>query len=111
MHLLTLLLRARHRSQRIFKGYVVGWRAIAAQSAVPALYWYVDDAEKARGDEATPGSLAFDAGDGQLRYYDQVEVHRQGSGRHDGDVRQINAAVKSKDWVSCQAKRATVSFS
>ncbi len=27
-----------------------------------------------------------------------MKVHRQGSGRHDGDVRQINAAVKSKDW-------------
>ena len=27
-----------------------------------------------------------------------MEVHREGSGRHDGAVRQQNAAMKSKDW-------------
>jgi hypothetical protein len=57
----------------VYKGVVVGWRDIAAASPVPPLFWYVADAEKARGDEATPGSMAFDAGDGQgLRYYDRV---------------------------------------
>jgi hypothetical protein len=61
--------------QRVYKGVVVGWRDIAAASPVPPLFWYVADAEKARGDEATPGSMAFDAGDGQgLRYYDRVRV-------------------------------------
>ena len=86
-------------SQRIFRGHVVGWRDIAAQSAVPALHWFVADPEKARWDEATPGSIAFDAGHG-IRYYDAVEVHRQGSSRHDGAVRQEAGVrtVKSKDW-------------
>ena len=89
---------------RIYRGHVVGYAAIANASKVPPLLWYTDDIERAKGDEATPGSLAFAPVDpsgapaGALRYYDQVTVHREGSGRHDGDVKQQNAAIKSKDW-------------
>ena len=90
--------------ERIYRGHVVGYAAIANASNVPPLFWYTDDVERAKGDEATPGSLAFAPVDasgtsaGVLRYYDQVTVHREGSGRHDGDVKQQNAAIKSKDW-------------
>jgi hypothetical protein len=84
---------------RVFKGTVLGWRELQNASLVPALHWYTDEPQKARGDEGAPGSMAFDAGDGRgLRFYDRVSVHRQGSGRHDGDVKQISTAVKSKDW-------------
>ena len=90
--------------ERIYRGHVVGYAAIANASNVPPLFWYTDDVERAKTDEATPGSLAFapvdtsGASAGALRYYDQVRVHREGSGRHDGDVKQQNAAIKSKDW-------------
>ena len=60
-------------AQRIYRGYVVGWHDIAAQSAVPALHWFVADPEKARWDDPTPGSVAFDAGHG-MHYYDEVRV-------------------------------------
>ena len=60
-------------AQRIYRGYVVGWRDIAAQSAVPALHWFVADPEKARWDDPTPGSVAFDDGHG-MRYYDEVRA-------------------------------------
>ena len=90
--------------QRVYRGHVVGYATIANASKLPAVFWYTDDVELAKSDTPTPGALAFapidpsGAAAGELRYYDQVEVHRQGSGRHDGDVKQINAAVKSKDW-------------
>jgi hypothetical protein len=68
------------------------------------VFWYTDDVEASKGDTPTPGSLAFapmdanGAAAGELRYYDQVEVHRMGSGRHDGSVKQLNAAMKSREW-------------
>lgn len=84
--------------QRAYKGWVVGWRDTNAASAVPALHWYLENPEQARGDTPADGCMAFDAGDGRLRFYDTVRVHRMGSGRHDGAVKQINAAIKTKDW-------------
>ena len=112
--------------QRVYRGHVVGYAAIANASKLPAVrapsvmprpaslaylcrafpqvFWYTDDVEASKGDTPTPGSLAFapmdasGAAAGELRYYDQVEVHRMGSGRHDGSVKQLNAAMKSREW-------------
>ena len=98
--------------ERIYRGHVINYAAIANASNVPPLFWYTDDVERAKGDEATPGSVAFapvdasGASAGALRYYDQVTVHREGSGRHDGDVKQQNAAIKSKDWCVEGSKQA-----
>jgi hypothetical protein len=132
--------------QRVFKGLVVNWRKLDAESRVPVLHWFVAEPEKAMWDDPVPGMMAFD-GDGRgMRFYDrvrphssaaartasqqarwarsaahrhgtaaagrrlqhsdprgaggarQVKVHRQGSGRHDGNVKLVNDAMKSKDW-------------
>ena len=42
--------------ERIYRGHVVNYAAIANASNVPPLFWYTDDIERAKGDEATPGS-------------------------------------------------------
>jgi len=53
--------------------------------AVPALFWYVEDPSKARGDVPTSSIVLFDARDGSgMRYYGNVSAHRTGSERHNG---------------------------
>ena len=90
--------------QRIYRGHVVKHAQLAASSKVPAFFWYTDNVEGAKTDQATPGSAAFapvdpsGASAAAPRFYDEIEVHREGSGRHDGAVKQINAEIKSKDW-------------
>ena len=79
--------------------WVVGFDAINASSPVPALMWYTHDPERSRWDYPTPGSIAFDSGDAKLRYYSTVTVHREGSGRKDGNVRRASPEVRAR--VTC----------
>ena len=84
--------------------WVVGFDAINASSPVPAMMWYTADPERARWDYPTPGSIAFDSGDTKLRFYSSVEVHREGSGRKDGNVRRSSQEVRARSDVVCTAR-------
>jgi hypothetical protein len=75
--------------------WVVGFDAINASSPVPAMMWYTTNPERSRWDYPTPGSIAFDSGNGKLRFYSNVEVHREGSGRKDGNVRRTSQEVRA----------------
>ena len=76
--------------------WVVGFDAINASSPVPAMMWFTTDPERARWDYPEPGSIAFDSGDAKLRFYSSVEVHREGSGRKDGNVRRSSQEVRAR---------------
>jgi hypothetical protein len=77
---------------------IVGVTALAAESRLPSLHWYVADAEGARGDAPVPCEVFFDAGDGAgLRYYGNATTHRTGSERKDPKAN-LWAKGKSKDW-------------
>jgi hypothetical protein len=63
---------------------VIAAAAVAAESRLPTLHWFVADPEAARGDAPTPSDVFIDAGDGAgLRYHGNVTTHRTGSERKD----------------------------
>ena len=83
---------------------VVDLVAVADETSLPTLHWFVEDEAKAMWDEPVGCFLMFPENGpankgGKLRFYDEVTVRRRGSGR-----RGQNAAANmwgkrgSKDW-------------
>ena len=84
-----------------FYGAVVDADAIARETTLPTLHWFVEDAEGARWDTPTPSFLAFDQsrrlGERKLEFYGKgVTARRRGSGRR-GDPNMWGKGG-TKDW-------------
>lgn len=84
-------------------GAVVDAAAIANESALPTLHWFVENAEGARWDDPVESFLAFDQSRGggggarELKFYGKgVTARRRGSGRR-GDPNMWGKGG-SKDW-------------
>lgn len=87
-----------------FYGAVVDASAIARESVLPTMHWFVKEPERARGDFPVQSFIAFDqsrgsdnAGDRKVRFYGQgVTARRRGSGRR-GDPNMWGKGG-TKDW-------------
>ena len=86
-----------------FYGAVQDAAAVAAESPLPTLHWFVEDTNGALWDNPVQAFVAFDPGapagksDEKLRFYGKgVTVRRRGSGRRDGA--NMWGKSGSKDW-------------